>query len=68
MHGWKTLVFNGTVGLTALCAEVLSYLEAADWHSVLPEGQAALVIAALGFANILLRHVTTGPAGWKRPH
>lgn len=66
MRGWKTLVLNSVVGLGVVVLEILTFLNAADWHALLPPERAALVILGTGVANILLRHVTSGPAGWRR--
>lgn len=66
MRGWKTLVLNLSIGSGVLLIELLTFLGAADWHAILPPDRAALVVLVLGFANILLRHITSGPAGWRR--
>lgn len=66
MTGWKTLVFNGSVSMAVLLAEILTYLSGLDWHLLLSPQHVPWVILALGLANILLRHVTSGPAGWRR--
>ena len=66
MRGWKTLVLNGSAGLVILVLEVLSFLGTMDWHAVLSPERAPLAVLGLGLANIVLRHVTKGPAGWRK--
>lgn len=66
MRGWKTLLLNLVIGGGVLLVELLTFLGAADWYAVLPPERAALAVLGLGVANILLRHVTSGPAGWRR--
>ncbi len=66
MRGWKTLAVNLAIGGGVLVIELLTFFGAADWHSILPPDRATLVVLVLGVANILLRHVTSGPAGWRR--
>lgn len=66
MSGWKTLIFNGVLAAFAALAEILAYLDAFDWRAVLPPQQAGLALLAVGIANILLRHATDSPAGWRR--
>ena len=66
MRGWKTLAFNGGLGLGAVAAEVLNYLGAVDWQTILPPERAGVAVLVVGAANILLRHVTEGPAGWRK--
>jgi len=65
MNGWKTLVFNGGIGATAVVAEIIAHLNQTDLTKILPESSLPAAVAVIGIANILLRHVTTGPAGWK---
>ncbi|WP_417480768.1 hypothetical protein [Maricaulis maris] len=66
MSGWKTFLFNGGIGALILAAELLDHLALVDWREILPEGTAPLVVLLIGIGNILLRHVTRGPAGWRR--
>lgn len=66
MNGWKTLIFNGAVGLIVVLKELLTYTAGVDWSDFLPPQSAEMVVLGLGIANILLRHVTVGPAGWKK--
>ncbi|WP_269581984.1 hypothetical protein [Roseibium sp. Sym1] len=66
MSGWKTVLFNGGLGIVALIAELLNYLSVFNWREVLPPEYAPGVILGIGVANIVLRHVTTGPAGWRQ--
>lgn len=65
MRGWKTLVLNGLVGCAILAIELLTFAGAADWQAILPPERAAIVVLSVGVANIFLRHVTSGPAGWR---
>lgn len=64
MHGWKTFLFNGALGALALLAELMSYLSDVDWKEVVPPDAAPYVVLVIGMANIVLRHLTKGPAGW----
>ncbi|MTI43709.1 hypothetical protein JM93_01594 [Roseibium hamelinense] len=65
MRGWKTAVLNGSVlGLMGL-GEVLAHLAGVNWHQILPDGIAGLVVVGLGAANLVLRHMTDSPAGWR---
>lgn len=66
MRGWKTLVLNGLAAGAALLLECLHYLAGVDWTSHLAPQSALWVVIALNLGNILLRHVTDGPAGWRR--
>lgn len=66
MKGWKTLVFNAAVGVLAVLAEVLAYLQVVDWNQIVPAGTATIVMAVIGVVNIILRHVTASPAGWRQ--
>lgn len=65
MKGWKTLLFNGGIGVAALLGEVLAHLNGTDLTKILPEASVPAAVTLVGLANIVLRHVTTGPAGWK---
>lgn len=66
MEGWKTLVFNGAIGLLVIVKELVTYTSGFDWSAILPHQTAEMVILGLGIANILLRHVTVGSAGWRK--
>ncbi|WP_417667325.1 hypothetical protein [Roseibium sp.] len=66
MTGWKTLLFNSVLSLLAIGAEVAEQLALVEPGAVLPAGGGPLAVLAMGAANILLRHVTRGPAGWSR--
>lgn len=66
MSGWKTLLFNVGLAVLALVAELLAFFQAFDWREILPSDYAPFVILGIGIANILLRHVTSGPAGWRK--
>ncbi|MBA4610932.1 hypothetical protein H1W37_04670 [Stappia taiwanensis] len=66
MRGWKTLVLNGLAAGAALLLECLHYLAGVDWTSHLGPQAALWVVIAFNLGNILLRHVTDGPAGWRR--
>ncbi|MFN4010979.1 MAG: hypothetical protein ACK4K8_13565 [Pannonibacter sp.] len=65
MSGWKTLLFNGGLGLAVLVGQVLDQLSVMDWDAVLPPDWGPVVLVIVGVVNVLLRHVTTGPAGWR---
>jgi len=66
MAGWKTLVFNGGVGIAALIAELLDHLGVVPVDRLLRGDKATWIAVALGAANIGLRHVTSRPAGWRK--
>lgn len=66
MNGWKTLAFNGAVGIASLGGRVLDQLEVIDWSKILPGGWGPFAVMAIGLINILLRHVTTEPAAWRK--
>ncbi|MTH96075.1 hypothetical protein [Roseibium sp. RKSG952] len=66
MTGWKTAAVNGGVVTAVVLAEIVGQFAALDWREFLPDGMAGVVIAGLGAANLVLRHVTRGPAGWRR--
>ncbi|MEP3049665.1 MAG: hypothetical protein ABJL55_17575 [Roseibium sp.] len=66
MRGWKTLVLNSVAGVTILVLEVLSFMTSTDWHLILSPERASLLVLGLGLANILLRHITSGPTGWRK--
>ncbi|WP_417684625.1 hypothetical protein [Roseibium sp.] len=66
MTGWKTLLFNTAIGLLALGAEVAENLSLVEPGTVVTASGGPLAVLAMGAANILLRHVTRGPAGWVR--
>ncbi len=65
MTGWKTLAFNGAIGLAALLADLLSLVSSMDWRAFVPPEFVPYAVLAMGMANILLRHVTQGPAAWR---
>ncbi|MEP4031816.1 hypothetical protein [Roseibium polysiphoniae] len=64
MSGWKTLLFNGVVGILVVIAQLAEYVSAVDLSAILPSNMTPWVIVAVGLVNILLRHVTKGSAGW----
>jgi len=64
MAGWKTFIFNGLVALAVVAIQVLQYLGQFPWPEVLPPNEAGWVALTLGVINIILRHITIGPAGW----
>lgn len=66
MSGWKTFLFNGAIGLVALLGELLAYFSTIDWKLILPPEQVPFVLLGIGAVNILLRHVTTGRAAWRK--
>jgi hypothetical protein len=66
MRGWKTLLLNGGIGAAVVLLEMLTFLGAADWNAILPPDRAAVAVLGIGLANIVLRHVTSGPAGWRK--
>lgn len=65
MKGWRTLIFNVSISILVLAKEMLAYFAGVDWSQILPAKYAPYAILAIGIANILLRHVTTHPAGWR---
>lgn len=65
MNGWKTLLFNGAVGSAGVVGVILDQLNVVNWDTALPPGWGQYAVIILGIANILLRHNTTGPAGWR---
>ncbi|SUB00311.1 Uncharacterised protein [Pannonibacter phragmitetus] len=66
MNGWKTFAFNGAVGIASLGGGILDQLDLIDWSKVLPDGWGPFAVMAIGIVNILLRHVTTEPAAWRK--
>ncbi|MEP0234136.1 hypothetical protein [Roseibium sp.] len=65
MSGWKTLLFNGGVGILVAIAQLVEHVSVVEWSEILPADMTPWVIIAIGIINILLRHVTRGAAGWK---
>ncbi|MHC5654268.1 hypothetical protein [Stappia sp.] len=65
MPGWKTFLLNALAALAVVLLEVLRMLAGIDWQAHLPGETAVWVIVAVNVANILLRHLTQGPAGWR---
>jgi hypothetical protein len=65
LKGWKTIVWNVVLGLSAPVAVALQQLGAIDWSQYV--GPIGAVFIGLGIAavGILLRVVTTGPVGAK---
>lgn len=66
MSGWKTLFFNGGVGVVALLAELANNLDIVDLREVLPVQATPIAAIGIGVANIVLRHITNSPAGWRK--
>ncbi|MEJ8473966.1 hypothetical protein [Roseibium algae] len=66
MSGWKTLLFNGGIGLVAILAQLTEHLMRVDWQMILPSDSVPLVVLVIGVANIILRHLTTERAGWRK--
>ena len=64
--GWKTLLFNSLIGLSVIALQISDYLDTFPWPDVLPPKEAGWVVLVLGIVNILLRHWTVGPAGWRK--
>lgn len=64
--GWKTFLFNSLVGFSVIALQISDYLDKFPWPDVLPPKEAGWVALALGIINILLRHWTVGPAGWRK--
>lgn len=64
--GWKTFPFNSLVGFSVIALQISDYLDKFPWPDVLPPREAGWVALALGIINILLRHWTVGPAGWRK--
>lgn len=66
MNGWKTLSFNGVIGGLALAGEIADGLEMVDLHGALPDRAMTYAVIGITVLNVLLRHMTKGPAGWAK--
>jgi hypothetical protein len=65
--GWRTVAANGaSIGLIA-AAEVISYLTAFDWKTIVPESSAPLLVLIVNLLNIALRTITTTRVGESAP-
>jgi apolipoprotein N-acyltransferase len=63
LKGWRTIAANGaSIGLIA-AAEVISYLTAFDWKTIVPEQSAPLLVLIVSLLNIALRTITTTRVG-----
>ena len=74
LKGWRTQIFGyitvGAGALLPLAGELVDYLQTLDWRQyVLASDRKNLavlvIVGALGFMAIVLRHMTTGPVGTK---
>lgn len=63
--GWRTLIFNGLVGLVPLGVAILDAFGAMDWTKLVDERTAAAISLAVALANIVLRFATSTPVGRK---
>ena len=66
MRGWRTLVVNGLTAAGIVSLEALRFLGEVDWASALGPHRALWIVVLVNLANIVLRHVTREPAGWRR--
>ncbi|WP_029060256.1 hypothetical protein [Stappia stellulata] len=66
MHGWKTLLLNLAAAVGIIALEVLRYLADVDWSAHLSPPTALWLVVGVNVANIVLRHVTSGPPAWRR--
>lgn len=64
MRGWRTLALNLATGLAVIAAEMAGFLAGVDWAAALGPREALWLVVAVNLANIALRHLTRGPAGW----
>lgn len=65
MQGWRTLLVNAMAAMAVIGLEILHMLAGIDWQAHLPRDAAIWMVVAVNVANIVLRHVTQGPAGWR---
>ncbi|MCW2307392.1 hypothetical protein [Rhodobium gokarnense] len=61
LKGWRTRLSNAAFAVVGLLALVEPQL----WAAVVPVKYQGAVLVVSALANILLRQVTTGPAGTK---
>ena len=65
MQGWRTFLLNGLAAASIIVLEIVTMLAGVDWQAHLPREMAIWIVVAVNIANIVLRHVTSGPAGWR---
>jgi hypothetical protein len=65
MKGWRTFALNAFAAASIIVAEIMAMLAGVDWDAHLPRDVAIWIVVAVNIANIVLRHVTSGPAGWR---
>jgi hypothetical protein len=60
------VILNGLMIGAVLMGQLLAYLTAFDWTTIMSPQQAAWVILIVNVLNIVLRWFTTGPLGSKQ--
>uniref|UniRef100_UPI003BA9CAEF hypothetical protein n=1 Tax=Stappia sp. TaxID=1870903 RepID=UPI003BA9CAEF len=65
MQGWRTFLLNALAAASIIVLEIVTMLVGVDWQAHLPREVAIWIVVAVNIANIVLRHVTSGPAGWR---
>jgi hypothetical protein len=68
--GFRTqiIAWAGTIGLGGILpylAEVFGYLHGLDWRQYITPDYAPALMIAVGVVFVILRRMTTGPAGQK---
>jgi hypothetical protein len=61
--GWRTLSFGSFTALAAGALDLLQQLQQVDIAPLFPAGVSLKVIAGIGVTVVILRLITTSPAG-----
>jgi hypothetical protein len=65
LKGWKTIVWNGAVGGSAVLLYVVDEVRTVDFSGLFTAKTVAAIMCGLAVAGILLRAVTTSGIGAK---
>ena len=67
IKGWRTIIFGATLSFAGMLLDILNALQLIDITPLLPPEQALKIIAIIGIVTVVLRLVTTGGIGRRRP-
>ncbi len=66
MRGYRTFLVNLGCAALVCAAELMAWLSVFDWRGYVEQDTALTLVLLVNTANIILRHVTDEPAGWRR--
>jgi hypothetical protein len=67
LRGYRTIIINAGTSFLGIIVAVIGMINPDDIRALLSPERAAMLIAIIGILNVVLRVMTMGPVGEKRP-